>query len=237
MSGPWPATRACQPGVQQVAVTAAAGGSFALGFEGESTGNISVGASAATLQADLAALSTIRAGNVQVSGSGTWASPYLVSFVGGLGGQAQPALTVASTPATANTVTTKYDAAGDVSSVGDNYSSYAYTYDGEASLATVDNAGTSGAPHVVLTSGYDASGERTSLSATINGTPDFLNTYSYDALSRLTQISQQGQTGGNAVAPKSIYYGLEPSVTSPASTAPTPCGSGPTVRPIRQTAP
>ena len=57
-------------------------------------------------------------------------------------------------------------------------------------------------PNVVLTNEYDADGNRTQLSATIAGTADFLNTYSYDALNRLTQLYQDGQTGGNAVATK-----------------------------------
>ncbi len=73
-------------------------------------------------------------------------------------------------------------------------------------MSSVDNAGT---PDVVLSSGYDPAGNRKSLSATIAGTPDFLNTYSYDALSRLDTIDQQGQTGGNAVATKSIYFNLD----------------------------
>jgi hypothetical protein len=42
-------------------------------------------------------------------------------------------------------------------------------------VASVDNAGTPGMPDVVLSSGYDAAGNRSSLSATIAGTADFLN--------------------------------------------------------------
>ena len=64
-------------------------------------------------------------------------------------------------------------------------------------------------PHVVLASGYDPAGNRKSLAATIAGTADFLNTYSYNTLSQLSMIDQQGQTGGNAVAPKSIYLGYD----------------------------
>ena len=41
------------------------------------------------------------------------------------------------------------------------------------------------------------------------GTADFLNTYSYNTLSQLSMIDQQGQSGGNAVAPKSIYLGYD----------------------------
>jgi hypothetical protein len=66
-------------------------------------------------------------------------------------------------------------------------------------VASVDNAGTPGVPDVVLSSGYDPAGNRKSLAATIGGTKDFLNSYSYDTLSRLDGISQQSQTGGNAL--------------------------------------
>jgi RHS repeat-associated protein len=64
-------------------------------------------------------------------------------------------------------------------------------------------------PDVVLSSGYDAAGNRSSSSATIAGTADFLNSYSYNTLSQLVQIVQQGQNGGNTVAPKEIDYKLD----------------------------
>jgi hypothetical protein len=51
---------------------------------------------------------------------------------------------------------------------------------------------------------YDADGNQTSLSATVAGTADFLNTDSYDNLNREIAVSQQGQTGGNAVADKLV---------------------------------
>jgi YD repeat-containing protein len=108
-----------------------------------------------------------------------------------------------------NTISTAYNADGQVTSTGDNYSDYAFGYDGQGNATSVDNAGTPEAPHVVLTSQYNAQGERTSLAATIAGTADFINSYGYDNLSRLNQITQQGQTGGNAVSAKSIYVGYD----------------------------
>ena len=104
---------------------------------------------------------------------------------------------------------TAYNADRQIASIADNYSHYAYTYDGQGNVASVDNAGTPGVPDVLLSSQYDAAGNRSSLSATIAGMPDFLNTDSYNTLSQLDLIDQQGQTGGNAVAPKSIYFGLD----------------------------
>jgi RHS repeat-associated protein len=107
-----------------------------------------------------------------------------------------------------NTIATNYNADGEVTSTGDNYSNYAFAYSGQGKVTSADNAGTPGAPHVVLTSQYDTQGDRTSLAATLNGTADFINSYSFDALSRLREIDQQGQSGGNAVAQKSIYMKL-----------------------------
>jgi len=77
-------------------------------------------------------------------------------------------------------------------------------------VTSVDNNGTPNVPNVVPTSQYDNNSNRTSLSATIAGTADFQNVYTYDALDRLTQLYQQGQTGGNAVATKgaNITYNL-----------------------------
>jgi RHS repeat-associated protein len=50
-------------------------------------------------------------------------------------------------------------------------------------------------------------GDRTSLAATIAGTPDFINNYSYDGDQNLIVVQQQQQTGGNTVANKEIDYG------------------------------
>ena len=62
-------------------------------------------------------------------------------------------------------------------------------------------------PHVVLNEAYDALGDRTSLAATIAGTADFSNSYSYDADQNLTMVQQQGVSGGNIVSPKEVDYG------------------------------
>ncbi|HEX7446321.1 MAG TPA: hypothetical protein VF306_02180 [Pirellulales bacterium] len=108
-----------------------------------------------------------------------------------------------------NTIATAYNANGEVTSAGDSYSNYAFGYDGQGHLSSVDNSGTPGVPDVVLSSHFDDQGDRTSLSATIAGVKDFLNSYSYDTLSRLTSIAQQGQSGGNAVNPKTVDFVLD----------------------------
>ncbi len=51
---------------------------------------------------------------------------------------------------------------------------------------------------------YDSSSNRTQLKAQIGTTNDFLSNYTFDALDRVTRITQQSQTGGNAVAAKRI---------------------------------
>ena len=40
--------------------------------------------------------------------------------------------------------------------------------------------------------------------------PDFLNSYSFDTLGRMTAETQQGQPGSNAVATKGISFGYDP---------------------------
>jgi YD repeat-containing protein len=49
-----------------------------------------------------------------------------------------------------------------------------------------------------------ANGNRTTSALSIDGTADYLNTYAYDSLGRETSVSQQGQSGGDAVAPKLV---------------------------------
>jgi hypothetical protein len=61
------------------------GGTFTLTYDGETTAAIAAGALASAVEPALEALSNIGAGNVSVSGSGTFADPYLVEFVSALG--------------------------------------------------------------------------------------------------------------------------------------------------------
>jgi RHS repeat-associated protein len=49
-------------------------------------------------------------------------------------------------------------------------------------------------------------GNRTSLAAAIDGTDDFLNTYTYDDLYRLTRVTQEEQSGGNSVSDKRVDF-------------------------------
>lgn len=103
-----------------------------------------------------------------------------------------------------------YNADGQLTSASNPDSAYAYAFDGMGRTTSVDNNGTPNVRRVVLTSQYDNNSNRTQFSATIAGAADFQNVYTYDALNRLTQLYQQGQTGGNAVAVKgaNLTYNL-----------------------------
>ena len=112
-----------------------------------------------------------------------------------------------------NTVQYSYDSLDELLDVSDDFSHYSYTYDalGHETSETIQNQGQ---PTVVLTDSYDAAGTnatgddlRTGLSATIDGTPDFRNSYAYNADGQLGQVVQEGQAGGNAVAYKQVDFG------------------------------
>ncbi|MBW3540935.1 MAG: hypothetical protein KY476_11745 [Planctomycetes bacterium] len=105
-----------------------------------------------------------------------------------------------------NTIDSVFDAAGRLTSVGEDFSAYAYMYDALGRATSVDNFGTPGVPHVVLDSTYNALGNRTRLSATLDGTFDFQNDYTYDAAGRMTRIAQTDgdPAAGYTIADKRI---------------------------------
>ena len=63
-------------------------------------------------------------------------------------------------------------------------------------------------PDVLLTSGYDPAGNRTSLSATIDGTADFVNGYQYDDMNHELQVTQDPSnvSGHDAVDDKLVNF-------------------------------
>jgi RHS repeat-associated protein len=97
--------------------------------------------------------------------------------------------------------TTTYDPAGNVTSISDNNSAYAYTYDDTNRLTSVDNAGTPGVPHVVLDYGYDAAGNRTSLTDSLGGAVGYV----YDAQDQLVGETQSG----SGVASELVSYNYD----------------------------
>ncbi len=109
--------------------------------------------------------------------------------------------------------------AATTSSEPSNIASYSYVYGPEGVVGeNIQLGGVS--QNVILSSAYDFNGNRTSLSANIGGTmnvdgtasggtPDFLNTYTYDALGDMTGITQTGQTDGNGVTAKNFVLSYD----------------------------
>jgi hypothetical protein len=90
--------------LQTVALNNAVSGTFTLSFGGQSTGAIAVGATAATVRAALAGLSTVGgAANVTVGQSG---NTYTVGFTGALADQPQPQLLAGSALNSGATIST-----------------------------------------------------------------------------------------------------------------------------------
>ena len=79
-----------------------------------------------------------------------------------------------------------------------------YTLDNLGRATTISNSISSLTPTVAFNQAFDTAGNRTELKATIGSTLDFKNTYQYDALNRLVETIQQGQSGGNAVTSKHV---------------------------------
>jgi RHS repeat-associated protein len=189
--------------IQTVTLSNATGGTFRLAFEGYITAPLAYNATAGQVEAALEALASVD--NVTVTGNA--GGPWTVTY-GGTQANTDVArldgdVTAATNGTLVRTLSSTYDAAGQLTAASDPDSSYAITYDHLGRVLTVDNNGTSGVPRVILTSSYDAAGTRASLSASVAGTADFLNSYTHDALDRLTRVDQTGQ-GGNTVAEKRV---------------------------------
>jgi RHS repeat-associated protein len=99
-----------------------------------------------------------------------------------------------------------YDGNSLLLSASDPDATYEYTYDGVGRLVSETQEIDGLTPTIVLASQYDDTGNRTQVAATVGGTADFVNDYTYDALGRTTSLSQHGTTGGNAVAEKLVDF-------------------------------
>ncbi len=186
---------------QTVTVSNATGGTFRLAYNNAQTVAIAYNASASTVQSALQTV--LGSGNVTVSGS---AGSYTVTFTGTFAGTNVLQLCSDSSQlqnGTLNrTLTYAYDAASQMTSAGDSAATYAYSYDnlGRVTSTTQTIAGLT--PTITYAQTFNAASDRTQLSATIGSTADFLNSFSYDNLHRLTSLNQQSQSGGNTVATK-----------------------------------
>ena len=104
------------------------------------------------------------------------------------------------------TYSTTYDDAGRVASVGDGDYDFEYTYSILGNLTSTTQDLTGLTDDVEFTYRYDVLGRKTSVAAKVGSTDDYVNTYSYDNLGRITQITQEGVSGGNAVAEKRVDF-------------------------------
>ncbi len=91
-----------------------------------------------------------------------------------------------------NTISFRYDAVGNLLTIGDAFSHLAMAYDGRDRLISIDNALTPSAPNVLLTYQYDAASNLQSTMAAVAGAPFLTNAYGFDALNRVNRVAQSG---------------------------------------------
>lgn len=113
---------------------------------------------------------------------------------------------IGAADAVVNTVTYRYDAAGNLLSVGDKDSNLAFVYDARNRVKSVDNAGTPGAPNVIVGYTYDDNSNVRTVVDTINGAAGATTLYNYDGLDRLNVLSQ----AGNNVSDKRVNFTYNP---------------------------
>ena len=103
-----------------------------------------------------------------------------------------------------STIGYSYDLDGDLTSAAAPAATDTFSYNsvGQVVSTTQQIAGLT--PTVTLAQQFDADGNRTQVAATIGGTADFVNNYAYDSLGEMTQVTQSGVSGGNAVAEKRV---------------------------------
>ena len=103
--------------------------------------------------------------------------------------------------ATPQRITTySYNAVGELTSAVDPDSALAIGYFNTGLVQSVDNAGTPGAPRVLISYAYDSNGNVTRVQDSLGGLTD----YSYDALDRLGRVTQSG-TGVNEKRVDMVY--------------------------------
>ena len=90
-------------------------------------------------------------------------------------------------------ITTTYNAAGELLSVNDPSSDVSFVRDNLGRATTVSS--TVNGVGFSMGQSFDIVGNRTELRASGSGTPDFRNIYRYDKLNRLTEVIQTNQVG------------------------------------------
>ncbi|RCS55778.1 choice-of-anchor D domain [Bremerella cremea] len=106
-------------------------------------------------------------------------------------------------------LTYKYDAASQLTEASDPDATYTFTYDNLGRNTSTEHDLAALGFDVVIDETYDALGRRTGLAAEIDGTDDLVNSYAYDYLNRMTQVTQGSQAGGNVVAEKRANFSYD----------------------------
>jgi RHS repeat-associated protein len=186
---------------QTIALANATGGTWRLAYNGEISSPLSPTITAAGVKAELDAF--IGIDNVTVTGSN---GNFTVTFGGAQSATNMQQIFGDAADTTSGTtqrlITTTYNAASEVTSVSDPSSTITYTRDGLGRANSIAETIAGLSSTITLNQSFDSMNNRTELKATIGTTLDFKNSYQYDKLQRLTDIVQQGQSGGNAVAAK-----------------------------------
>ncbi|MEW4566205.1 RHS repeat-associated core domain-containing protein [Bremerella sp. JC770] len=107
------------------------------------------------------------------------------------------------------TLSYAYDTASQLITASDPAATYTFSYDNLGRNTGVVHDLANLGFDVIVSEEYDALGRRTSLAAEIDGTDDLINTYAYDYMNRMTQVTQGSQLGGNAVAEKRVDFAYD----------------------------
>ncbi len=190
---------------QSIVLANSSGGTWRLAYNGEVTAPLSPSATSSQVDAALEALQGIdlvtvtgSSGSFTVTFAGTHTNQNAFQIFGTL---LQP---LAAPPAERSLRRTTQPAKSPRSAIQPQQSPTLGTTLAERQPSHKTIAGLT--PTVVFNQAFDAASNRTELKATIGGVNDFKNTYQYDALQRLTDNVQQGQSGGNAVTAKHLTF-------------------------------
>ena len=191
--------------VQTITLSNATGGTFRLAFGGQTTAPLDYDATNSEVESALEALTSVDNVNVTGSAGGPWTVTFAGTHADTNVATIQGDAATAESGSVARTMSFEYDLANQLTKAGDSDSGYDFTYDNLGRILTMSNADTPNLPDVVLTNVYDSRSNRTSVSAVVNSTNDFKTDYTYDDLSRMTRLEQNGN-GGNTVASKRANF-------------------------------
>lgn len=113
--------------VQQFDLGAASAGDFTITFDGETTGNIAFGATAAAVQTALEALSNINPGDADVTGGPLPGTAVVITFGGQYAGENVPEITIDGTGLTDGTVTISTTTQGGTAADGESFAGHLFT--------------------------------------------------------------------------------------------------------------